>query len=80
MCPSVAETEHCINNPKNPDAAKEIIGKVSDILWGEKIGDVFHVIAKGVIVRPALENIRVKAYRRTYDELFEHINNLLAAQ
>ncbi len=27
---------YCINNPKNPQAAKAIIGKVSDLLWGKK--------------------------------------------
>lgn len=68
---------YCINNPKNPDAAKALIGKVSDLLWGEKVGKDYHVIGRGVVVRPEMKNIRFESYKKVYDELFKNINRLL---
>jgi hypothetical protein len=66
---------YCINNPKNKDAARHMIGKVVDLMWHTKVGDTYYVHDKGLIVRP--EKIKSPSIKAEYDALFAHINELL---
>ncbi len=68
---------YCLNNPRNQDAASEMMKSVVELMWHEKRGDDIFAVGKGLIVRPELENIRKQTYRRDYDEMFTHINRLL---
>ena len=68
---------YCINNPKNKDAARHMMGRVVDILWHSKEGDKYHMLDKGLIVRPEMPNIKSPTIKAEYNELFRHINELL---
>lgn len=68
---------YCINNPKNPTAARRMLGKVVDLLWHDRRGEKIFATHKGLIIRPKLDRIQIPDYRREYDRLFEHINSLL---
>lgn len=67
----------CLNNPRNRDAASEMMKQVVELMWHEKRGEDYIVNGKGLIVRPELDQIRIQAYRNHYDEMFTHINGLL---
>ena len=70
---------YCINNPKNSDAAKQMMGKVVELLWGEKDDKSYRVVGAGLIVRPPIDQISVLKYKSEYEALFKHINGLLAS-
>lgn len=70
---------YCINSPRNPQAAREMIPQVVRIMWHryDPQTDTYYTAGMGLIVRPPLDGIRVPAYRQEYDQFFEHINALL---
>ncbi len=68
---------YCINNPKNIDIATIMIHKVINLMWHKKQGDNIYIGERGLIMRPVLEKIRVKAYRLEYQALIDHIEKLL---
>jgi len=70
---------YCINNPQNPDVARAMMLQVVKMMWHryEASTDTYHVGGRGLITRPPRERIRVDTYRREYDALFAHINDLL---
>jgi len=69
---------YCINNPKNPEAARTMIGKVVDLMWGEKRDDNYLVIGKGLIIRPEIKQIKNLQMKKGYENLIEQINSLLS--
>jgi hypothetical protein len=69
---------YCINNPKNPEAAKIMMKNVMNLMWHEKKEGKIFTIGKGLILRPELEKVPYK-YRPDYDELLSNINVLLGA-
>lgn len=70
---------YCINNPRKPDIAREMILKVLQMMWHryEPETDTYHVAGMGLITRPPVNEIRHEPYRKEYDQLFDHINGLL---
>jgi len=68
---------YCINNPRYPEAAREMFGSVARMMWGRRVGDTIHVLGRGLILRPEIERIRSEQYRREYKELIEHLGRLL---
>jgi len=68
---------YCINNPRNPDAARTMMGKVMDLLWHERQGDKILCLDKGLSIRPKLNKIVVAEYKKKYKKLFEHINSMI---
>jgi len=68
---------YCINNPENEDAAKNMMGKVMDLLWHTRENQKIKVLEKGLIVRPKITQIRSLEHKQKYQELFDHINYLI---
>jgi hypothetical protein len=68
---------YCINNPRNPDAAREMFGSVAGMIWGDKVDEHVVVRGRGLILRPKIADIRHEPYRREYDDLIGHLGNLL---
>ncbi len=70
---------YCINNPRNPQVAREMMLNVVRMMWHryEAATDTYYVADRGLITRPRLNNIRFEAYRREYESLFRHLNELL---
>lgn len=68
---------YCINNPRNPEAAREMFGSVARMMWGRRVGNTIQVRGRGLILRPEIESIHVEQYRREYEELIEHLGHLL---
>jgi len=68
---------YCMNNPRNPEAAREMFGSVASMMWGRRVGDAIQVRGRGLILRPQIANIRFERYRREYEALIEHLGNLL---
>ncbi len=68
---------YCINNPRNPEAAREMFGSVASMMWGRRHRDTIQVRGRGLILRPEIANIRSEPYRREYEALIEHLGNLL---
>ncbi len=69
---------YCVNNPRNPDAAREMMSNVVRLMWHTRDGDTFHVHNKGLVCRPLIENIRVEAYKQQYTDMIDNFNQLLA--
>lgn len=67
---------YAINNPKNVDAARDMLNNVSQMMWALEKGDTRYVRDRGLIIRPPLEGIRNKKYRLEYDQLINHLTNL----
>ncbi len=70
---------YCINNPRNIPAAREMISKIIHLMWHLRDGDTYHVIDRGLIIRPPLARLRndYLAFKPDYDRLFQNINELL---
>ncbi len=70
---------YCINNPRNPDVARDMMLRVVKMMWHryEAATDTYDVGGKGLIIRPPRDEVRVDAYRKEYDDLFQHVNDLL---
>lgn len=68
---------YCINNPKNPDAAREMFGSVVQMMWGRRIGGTTNVRDRGLILRPAIRDIWCVAYREEYKSLIRSLRRLL---
>ena len=68
---------YCINNPKNTDAAKNMMGKVVDLLWHKKEGEKIYATERGLIIRPPIHKIEHEPHKLKYKELIDHINFLL---
>jgi hypothetical protein len=70
---------YCINNPPNIKAAKKMMANVIELMWHHKKDDAYHVVERGLIVKPPL--IRLKrdypVFVNDYNELFKLINTLL---
>lgn len=68
---------YCINNPKNRDAAREMIGAVTKLIWHDKTESTLLVIDRGLIPRPRIKDIKVEKYKQEYTDLFVQINTLI---
>jgi len=68
---------YCINNPKNHDAAKTMMGKVMDLLWHVKRGDTIYASGRGLSIRPKISQIGNTEYKQKYIDLINHINSLI---
>lgn len=69
---------YCINNPKNKDAAEEMMDNISKLIWCEREGTDIYAFEKGLIFRPKV--VKFEPYRAEYDALLNHVNSLLAAR
>jgi hypothetical protein len=70
---------YCINNPRNIEAASQMMASVVEMMWHEKAADgKYDVHTRGLISRPLYDNIDVPGYKKRYDELVAHINMLLS--
>jgi hypothetical protein len=67
---------YVINNPKNPDAARDMFKKVGRMMWAITEGNTRYVNNRGLIIRPPIQEIRVQAYRAQYEQLLEHLSEL----
>ena len=67
---------YAINNPKNRDAASTMLKNVSQMMWSVTENGVRYVRNRGLIIRPMLEEIRVKKYKQEYDKLMEHLEEI----
>lgn len=65
---------YCINNPRNEDAARNMMGRVVDLLWHHREGDTIHFLNKGLSIRPNMNKIKVQEHKEKYEALFRHIN------
>ncbi len=65
---------YCVNNPRNPDAAGDMMRQVLGLMWAAEDGNAAE---RGLILRPKLKNIRVGVHRQQYDQLLEHLKRLL---
>ena len=67
---------YCINNPKNQDAARCMMGKVMDLLWHRRVGN--HIVAEemGLIIRPKPVDVWA-LYKPDYTNLISQINSLI---
>lgn len=68
---------YCINNPRNPQAAKTMMGKVMDLLWHKKSGDTIYALDRGLSIRPKINQINNPEYKQKYIDLINHINDLI---
>jgi len=67
---------YCINNPRNPHAARQMLGAVASMMWGRRDGGTLHVRGRGLILRPEIKDIRHDAYRDKYNALIAHLKTL----
>lgn len=67
---------YCINNPKNKDAACQMMKNVVSLMWHEKEGDTIHVYGKGMILRPELSELK-SPLKEEYECLINWINELI---
>lgn len=68
---------YCINNPKNTDAAKNMMGKVVNLLWHKKDGNKIEALERGLIIRPPIHKIEHDLHKNKYKGLIDHINFLI---
>jgi len=68
---------YCINNPKNVEAAQEMLNNVTIMMWGEHDGKEHKVIGKGFIFRPKIEEIKSPKIKKEYEQLLARLNDLL---
>jgi len=69
---------YCVNSPRNAAAAHEMLTNVINLMWHTKDGDTFHVLDKGLISRPLINNIRFEPYKQQYEEMIDNFNRILA--
>jgi hypothetical protein len=67
---------YCINDPKNVEAAKEMMANVTRLLWHERRDDEIYAMGRGLIFAPKI--IKWEPYKAEYDHLLAHINALIA--
>jgi len=68
---------YCINDPQNPEAAREMIRQVVRMMWYQRQGDRILIEGRGLIFRPHIEEIRNPSFRQEYENLIKHLNDLL---
>lgn len=68
---------YCVNNPENPDAAREMFSGVARMMWHRREGNLINVSELGLIVRPPVEKVLVPSYRSEYEELMRNLGDLL---
>jgi len=67
---------YCINNPFNELAARQMMKKLSQLIWCTRTGDNMFPFEMGLIFRP--KNVNHEPYKKEYDGLLAHINELMA--
>lgn len=70
---------YCLNDPKNTDAAQQMIRDIISLMWYSKQGENVNIIDRGLILRPPLEKIRKLDYKQEYLNLIDHLKQLLNA-
>lgn len=70
---------YCINDPKNREAASQMMADVVELMWHERKGEKIYALDRGLVLRPQLDAIRVEKYRVEYLSLIDHVNSLLVA-
>ncbi|MBU1339339.1 MAG: hypothetical protein KKD56_09745, partial [Acidobacteria bacterium] len=68
---------YCINNPRNIDAAKDMMGAVMTLMWHDQDGEKLCVVDRGLILRPRIQDIQAEKYKDEYTGLFDQINVLI---
>lgn len=68
---------YCINNPKNPQAASEMLRNLVPMMWGRRENGRYQVLDRGLILRPPIEQISNASFREEYKALIDQINELL---
>jgi hypothetical protein len=71
---------YSINNPKNKEAASSMMLNVARMMWADGDGDRIQPFEKGFILRPMAKSLAEKyhgKYKEMYDQLIEHINDLI---
>ncbi|MFH0911501.1 MAG: hypothetical protein V1918_08380 [Planctomycetota bacterium] len=71
---------YCINDPKNQDAAREMIRQVVRMMWCKREGKRILLEDRGLILRPKLADITVASYKKEYTDLIDHLNSLLSSE
>lgn len=68
---------YCINDPKSPELARELLVQVTRLLWHERHGDVIQVGGRGLIMRPELHSIKAPMYKALYQGLIDDLNGII---
>lgn len=68
---------YAINRPENEAVAKLLMSGTVRLMWGKRDGERLEILDKGLVLRPIVDNIKVPAYKKKYDDLLNHINRLL---
>jgi hypothetical protein len=68
---------YCINNPKNPEAARGMMRNVAKLMWHKKVGETIHFGNRGLISRPKPKDIINSQYKGEYDQLYDHLKKLI---
>ncbi len=68
---------YCINNPKNPEAARNMLANLVPMMWHRKQDGINVIGDRGLILRPPPDQIKNEAFRKEYDTLLHQINELL---
>jgi len=69
---------YCINQPRNVQAAQQMLENVVSLMWsGRSADNTISIGDRGLIVRPRLEYIRSRRFREEYDELLLRLNEIL---
>lgn len=69
---------YCINDPRNVEAATEMMRNVASMMWHRSIGDNRYLGDRGLIFRPPIDRVRSRPLRQQYEELRDHIEGLIA--
>jgi hypothetical protein len=64
---------YSINNPKNREAASQMMKQITKMIWADVDGDSIMPFEKGFILRPLLSKL-TDDLRGRYDALIAHIN------
>lgn len=67
---------YCINQPKNADAAKDMMIELVKLIWHTKKGEDILALELGLLLRPL--DVKHPPYQTEYDVLLGQINKLLS--
>jgi hypothetical protein len=67
---------YCVNDPANRDAARQMLVSILPLLWGRLEDGSNAFIDKGLILRPPLNRVVKKEYKKIYQQLVDYLTNL----
>ena len=71
---------YCINNPRNEDAASQMMKNVMSLLWKGDGENIEEAEGNGFIVRPPIDEIRSRTIKFEYNRFIDHINGLISPE